>query len=345
MNRKELLLKRSNNKANSQAYIEPKISFKAENLKYKLAKRRYNISKIKFNQNIVINLLKKKKFKKRDGAGQTKLLIFPFKSCNNNNNNDILNTDFKICYNLNNNFHDLPGLSKFRNLTVENMNNLIKSDDISNKLLISYNLTKNKINFKSKSFEPKKKEILYNIKYKDDINNNINIYKNKSDFLNYCIGLKKIKSNDNFISVKRNNHNCFLNSYNSSFIKNEKNLIEKKTSNKINIKLSKNNRIKNDNSQIWKESIRDSIKKCQKNSKLDIFFFNNIENPKEFYRRNIFDKKNDKYQFFKRQISEHKDKLKNTLREIKLNQNKTKYMMKKFIFNFLTRKKNSKNMM
>ena len=68
-----------------------------------------------------------------------------------------------------------------------------------------------------------------------------------------------------------------------------------------------------------------------------VFF---IEKPEECFEENLTDEKpSDKYQMFKNQIVKHKEKIDKIVKEIKKNQIKSEYLMKKYIFDLMSRKK------
>ena len=94
----------------------------------------------------------------------------------------------------------------------------------------------------------------------------------------------------------------------------------------------------------WLKSIKDSIKKydvLHRSSRVDRLIFS-IENPDGCFEESLFeDRPGDKYILFKNQMVKHKDKFENIIREIKLNQKKSEYLMKKYIFDLLSRKKPS----
>ena len=76
-----------------------------------------------------------------------------------------------------------------------------------------------------------------------------------------------------------------------------------------------------------------------KNRKNDIrlIFY---EKTDESFEDNFFYKKTgDKYHLFKKQISKHKNKLEKLIKEIRLNQIKNEYLMKKYIYNLISKKK------
>ncbi len=88
--------------------------------------------------------------------------------------------------------------------------------------------------------------------------------------------------------------------------------------------------------------IKESIEKIDflnRGSKIDRLIFC-IEKPNECFEENLFDKKpGDKYRLLKNQLYQHKNKLDKIIKEIKLNQIKNEYLMKKYIFELISRKK------
>ena len=129
MNKKKIYLNTENyTYLNKVTNIKHKYSLSMRNYNHKLYKANSQSKhhKIKLKQQLLINLLKQPNIKKHSGGNQTHSII-SYHSFNSINDH-ILNTDFKNFYNLNKNYHNLPGLSKFHNLTDEKMNNLIKSE-------------------------------------------------------------------------------------------------------------------------------------------------------------------------------------------------------------------------
>ena len=91
------------------------------NLKANRRKSSINYSKLKFNQNILIDILKKANLKKIHINQNTHANIYTDLNLKNNTKNkNLLYKNFKnykISYNLNKKFHDLPVLSNFHNIT------------------------------------------------------------------------------------------------------------------------------------------------------------------------------------------------------------------------------------
>ena len=310
-----------------------KFSYTMPNLKNKISKKKNLSNHLKFNNNILLNLLKKSNLKKKRFISQTHSKI-TFNSFNNENINSKLTKDIKILYNLNKKFHDLPGLSKFHNLTNEKMNNLIKTEENSYNLIKTYENKKSQINLKIKERVFDNIELINNKRYLND--KNIIIVNNKNDFLRHSLGAKKFKLNVNKLK-KSTTTNLYTNS-SSSNQQNEKAAILDKISPEKKIKLIKNN---TNNTQIWMAPLKNSSNRniLRRGSIVDRLVFY-IEKPEECFEENLLDKKpGDKYQLFKNQLTKHKNKLENIIKEIRLNQIKSEYLMKKYIFELLSKKK------
>ena len=310
-----------------------KFSYTMPNLKNKISKKKNLSNHLKFNNNILLNLLKKSNLKKKRFISQTHSKI-TFNSFNDENINSKLTKDIKILYNLNKKFHDLPGLSKFHNLTNEKMNNLIKTEESSYNLIKTYENKKSQINLKIKERVFDNIELINNKRYLND--KNIIIVNNKNDFLRHSLGAKKFKLNINKLK-KSTTTNLYTNS-SSSNQQNEKASILDKISHEKKIKLIKNN---TNNTQIWMAPLKSSSNHniLHRGSIVDRLVFY-IEKPEECFEENLLDKKpGDKYQLFKNQLTKHKNKLENIIKEIRLNQIKSEYLMKKYIFELLSKKK------
>ena len=345
MNEKRLILKIENY---NDKKIKHKFSSTAPNTIMK-SKRKYffNSSKLKFEQNILLSLLKKTHLKKH----KQKITLSKFNSESYDKNN--INTDdIKISYNINKKFRDLPVLSKFRNLTYEKMNSLIKSEDELTEPKQLNNINKNNNNYKSYDYLINKRKNLsllknnfINTKLFNNKYNNKNLY-NNNDIFQLNSNQIFSKYNNTFSSVKNKSKKKIAltsNSFSNLKNKKEKNIFNTSLSNIKNIKLNKNNKIKKKIIiQKWLNSFTNSnksIKRLRRDSKVDrLVFF--IEKPKECFEENLLDKKpGDKYQLFKEQLVKHKNKLENIIKEIKLNQIKSEYLMKKYIYDLLSRKK------
>lgn len=280
----------------------------------------------------------------------SKIKYFPF-------NKTLLNKGFKKSYHLNKKFRNLPGLSNFHNINGVKINNLIKSDDESHKVLKKVHNNKNLINNIHKSYDDLNDKnnttsffnSIYNKgkTFNNKKSNNI-IILNKNNFLKFNNGskknihLNKRYLNQNNLSCQKNN-NPFL-SDNNILVnsKSEKVLVNKlilSKKNKMN-KLGNNNN--NYENQKCITSLNDSHKNYefpQKGSKMDKPNFY-IENKHKSVDGHFFHiKKGDKYQLLKNQISKHKNKLEKIIKDMRINEINNEYLMKKYIYNLLSRKK------
>ena len=338
------------------------------NLDYNFKKRKHslNYSKLKFKQNVLVNILRKRNLKKCRNVRHTssRIQFIPI-------NTNILNNNYKLSYNLNKKYHDLPGISNFHNITDEKINDLISSKDNNTfKLLNSQKIINIKSNLHNKNhnnFINKDNNTQFLIKNFKNINNkaynnryqnnnNYVINKNKKMFKKLSVDSKKMKSNLNKINInitnslsyfKNKNEHMKINTSdnNNSLLKSKKgkSIIHTIASSAKKIKLSKGDKLSN-NLEIkkWLESIQNSIDKYDyynRGSKVDRLIFYMI-NPEECFEDNLIDiKSGDKYLLLKKQIARHKNKLESILKDIKLNQIKNEYLMKKYIFDLLSRRK------
>ena len=72
---------------------------------------------------------------------------------------------------------------------------------------------------------------------------------------------------------------------------------------------------------------------------MDKFIYYLENNHKSVDGHFFHKKKGDKYQLLKKQIFKHKNKLEKIIKEMKLNQINNEYLMKKYIYNLLSRNK------
>ena len=383
MEKKEIILQSEKSEKIKQNKIDFSSATPFLNLKRRKSSIKY--SQLKFNQDILINILKKANLKKMHKNQNNTDLNLNNKSENKNR----LYKNNKISYNLNKKFHDLPVLSNFHNITDETINDLLKSDENNNEFK-PINTKKEvqkiinlKANFNYKnSIDKILKNKLNNTYFYNNIysNNNGRRYSNKNQ-LNYKIysytktrtDFKRLSNKKRSAKIKKNE--LYINFTNSfPYLKNKKQIINTSENNSKN--KDKNNNINNNllikskkkepiihtissnlkkikinklgklNSNIetkkWLESIKDSIEKFDlfnRGSKIDRLLFYMIK-PEECFEENVLDvKPGDKYQLFKNQIAKHKSKLENILVDIKLNQIKNEYLMKKYIFDLLSRRK------
>ena len=302
------------------------------------SKNKINYAKLKFNKNVLIQILKKTRLKK---IVQSKIKL----NNNNNNNNKIplkinhfnhlskaLNENSKVVSKLNTNFKTIPGLEKFHNITLEKINDLISTSNDSN-YDIKDNNNINNINQRLKT-DNIKKTTIEKIKNKYIDINDINI--SKENILPYLNTKTNYNNDKNDINNNNNKKKRYL-----SLTKSRKNTINKESiNNKKKVFMSKTS--KNFATNKWLESIRDSIKRfdiMHRRSRVDRLIFV-IENPEGCFEENLFDEKpGDKYIMLKTQMKKHKNKFEDIIREIKLNQKKSEYLMKKYNFDIISRKK------
>jgi hypothetical protein len=304
------------NSENKRNRIIQKHSYSStmKNLMHKKPKRNItslDYSKLKFNQNILINLLKKTNLKKFRHCSHSKLNYIPF-------NKKELQFDFKTSYNLNRKFHDLPIISKFHNITNEKINELIKSDNNCKSVKVNFI---NNIQTNINDISTRKK---YNNTFRHQANNNrLNNLKNGSQSLTkkkLIASLGELNSNYTNDSISIKNKNLY------------------KNKNKLNTNLNKNTNINTQANETTTESNKDGDL-YRRGSIVDRLVFI-IEKPEECFEENLTDEKpSDKYQMFKNQIVKHKEKIDKIIKEIKKNQIKSEYLMKKYIFDLMSRKK------
>jgi hypothetical protein len=169
---------------------------------------------------------------------------------------------------------------------------------------------------------------------------------NSKDSKNYKYSSYEISSTNytNSRSYLKNKTQYYTSKNNiSSNIPTEKQLSNNKSNgNKMKLKKSFNKKKIHLNKKRWLKNIKESISKIDlwnREAKIDRLIFC-IENLDECFEENFSDKKSkDKYQLLKNQLTMHKNKLDKIIKEIKVNQNKNEYLMKKYIFELITRKK------
>ena len=317
-------------------------------------KTKINYSKLKFNKNLLIQILKKTRFKH--------LLEKKNKSKNNSNSkiNDFnsdepLKSSDKV-QNIYENLWNIPEMKKYHNITAEKISDLINSKDevdesynhprnlklnnFKEKLKTEENegsLLRDKINFLKTSDKKKKFQSLLNNEFNKEKNpypiysNNIKHINIKDINLNKANILPYLSTRLNYQTPKKKYNSLHTTKKNQTFD------IIPKTSKKF---MSKTSTINATNK--WLESIRDSIKRydiLHRSSKIDRLIFS-LENPNGCFEENLFEERpGDKYIMLKNQMVRYKDKFENIIREIKLSQKKSEYLMKKYIFD-LSRKKN-----
>ena len=300
-----------------------------------------NYAKLKFNKNILIQILKKtslKKFiskKKKSQSNPSKInnrndIKIPIKINNFNRISKTLGDYSKTVPKINKDFKMIPGIEKFHNITLEKINDLIST---SNDTFREHKNTEKLI--QSLKIDSIKKATIENIKNNYININDINI--SKENILPY-LNKKSNRYNNTYINTFGNDINkqkrCL------SLRKSDKNDVNEEIfySKKISKSKISNNYITNK----WLKSIQDSIKKydiLHRRSRVDRLIFG-IENPEGCFEENLLDDKpGDKYIMLKTQMKNHKNKFEDIIREIKLNQKKSEYLMKKYIYDLISRKK------
>ena len=318
-------------------------------------KRKLNISKPQFGKNLLIQILKKSRLRKisesknKDkNSNSSRAKIF-------NHTERHLDSRDKIVNNIYKNLQDIDDMKKFHNITLEKLSDLINTNeeiDKSNYPKYKYNNLKIKI----KTDEKKVNSYIKNIQLtKKPIQKNTftQISNNEQHpeniiYPKYINNIKLMNINDinlnkdnilPYLSTK-SNENTALNKY-TSLSKTRKNTLENKSNSKSK-KLFMNKTNTTYATNKWLESIRDSIKKydiLHRRSRIDRLIFV-IENPDDCFEENLLEEKpGDKYILLKNQMKRHKYKFENIIREIKKNQKKSEYLMKKYIFDLLSRKK------
>ena len=323
-----------------------KISIKRESSKK-------NNAKLMFGKNLLIQLLKKKTLRK--------FLEKKIKSKNNIDNfnvKDKNSTDkAKKIYK---SFQKIPEMKKFHNITAEKICDLIyqKNEITNSPIRKSHKFNKLQLNLKTEEYNSKPvhktKKFVPNWKTnintqywpnntKDKENNNYPRYKNNIKYINISdLNINK-ENKENilpYLSSRLNYHNKNNKKYNS-LSKIRKNLIAN-SSPKDPKKLFNNKTVTNYATNKWLESIKSSIKRydvLHRSSRIDRLIFL-LENPDGCFEENLLeDRPGDRYILLKHQMTKYKNKFDNIIREIKLNQKKSEYLMKKYIFDLLSRKK------
>ena len=313
--------------------------------------------KLKFNKNLLIEILKKSRLRRMSEKKNNAKNSSSSRFHNFNKTEKPLYSKDKIINKIYQNFQDFPEMKKFHNITLEKLTNLITSNEETDKSSQYSKFRFNNMNLKIKQEDNninsyrKKFQNLTNIK-----KSNFNYFKNTEQYAGgihqfpkyTSTDIKNINLNDlnlnkdnmlPLLSTKSNESIPITTKY-SSLSKTKKNIIQNKAITPKKKFMSKASKEYQTNK--WLESIRDSIKKydiLHRSSRIDRLIFV-IENPEGCFEENLMEEKpGDKYIMLKTQMIRHKDKFENIIREIKLNQKKSEYLMKKYIFDLLSRKK------
>ena len=310
-------------------------------------------SRLKYNKNLLIQILKKTKFKhllekkNKDKSNTSK--INDFNTDKPVNSNDKVKNIFK-------NFKDIPEMKKYHNITEEKITDLINSKDKIEETKKIFNIKSIKFREQLKT-EGNERILLKNklnfmktTNKKDYFQNLLNSHQKKESnkYPTYMNNIKIMNIND--INLNKDNILPYLstrltehshNNKHYSLSKSRKITLTNKdpTSSK---KLFMNKTSSNYATNKWLKGIKDSIKKyevLQRSSRIDRLIFV-IENPDGCFEENLFEERpGDKYIMLKNQMVRYKDKFENKLRDIKMNQKKSEYLMKKYIFDLSRKKK------
>ena len=346
MSEKRIIIKLKNPKEENK--------FQKINLKEESSQKKSNLknSKLHFNKNLLIQMLKK--------ATLRKIAERKRKSKNNSSKVDNFNYDDKNskvkAKNIYNGIQNNPEMKKFHNITAEKICDLIyskKENKSTNTKYLKFNKLKLNLNTEennSKSVNKKNKFVkLWNTNTNTQYLSNNENDKENNKFPKYINNIKYINLSDlniskknilPYLSTRLNDYQHKNKKYNSisKLRKNTKtNSVPKNTK-----KIFNNKAMTTYTTNKWLESIRDSIKKydiLHRRSRIDrLLFF--LENPDGCFEENLLeDKPGDKYVMLKNQMIRYKDKFENIIRDIKMNQKKSEYLMKKYIFDLLSRKK------
>jgi len=336
------------------------------------SKTKLDYSKIKINRNILSNLIKTSNLKKLHKINRTQTKLHYFHSAKND-----FNKDMKISTNLNEKFKDLPGISKYRNITSEKINDLLKSsnEEYSNKSFFF----RTNVNCKTTCKRQKKYHKISNRNQTAYINrylterkdtmetiNNNNRYQRKNnspddnklpiklslDTKKFNLKLKELnsKESNNLYYLKTPILN-FQNSNEALFIKRNKFRNDKSDKdrnnnmeiiNKMKLNILSNKRVNKSFTKRWLKSLKGFIRNYD-------FYNKDIkkENQKVYYiekpSKDEIGKKEDEdeneYLLLKDKIMKHKDKFDKFIKKLKISQMDQEYLMKKYIFELITNKK------
>lgn len=308
-------------------------------------KKKLDYTKLRINKNILKNIIKRSNLKKlhKKSLTHTKLEFF-------NKKKNLINPEFKASYDLNKKFHELPSLSKFTNITCEKINYLIKSTDINN----NKHKNSNSYNFNSYLYNKTRRKIDTSSNDNNNLRNKTtNFIRNYSDKEEYFLYNKnKDKSNNNYminnvesklfkLKLKKLNSNKTPNNTNLHDTKNSVKGLKHNSYNKIKLNIVKKI-VPKSATKRWIDSIKDSLNNYNftqrqiKNEKMGKF---NELSEKCCDEIDVDEKSEDKFAEFKNQLNKHKNKLEQIIREIKKTQVNNEYLMKKYIFELLTKKK------
>ena len=224
-------------------------------------KKNLNITKLYFNDNLLIKILKKSKFK-INSKNYLHVLNRKKNFINNRNASISRKNDSN---NLSEKFRSIPGISKLRYLTDESINDILKREEKTN-------ITSIPLNSDASIIEKNRR----------------NKSENKSPFIiNKKLSLSNYKMNNNFSKIKLNNKYKYL-----TLNKNNYKLKEKPKTKLINNKLYRNSSKRKTFTNIGNNFFIYNANLKVKNKKENINNYNNNNNFSSFLKKN----KGNKYQ-------------------------------------------------
>ena len=327
------------------------------------SKTKLDYSKIKINRDILSNIIKTSNLKKLQKINKTQTKLHYFHNAEND-----LNKDMKISTNLNEKFKDLPGISKYRNITIEKINDLLKSsnEDCSNNSIFFRTNTKYKGTCKRQKKSHKisqrnqtafinrylteRKDTMETIK-----NNNRYQRRNKSpndnklliklslDTKKFNLKLKELnnKESNNLYYQKTSILNSKNNNETFSIKSNKSRNNNKEIINKMRLNNFINKRVNKSFTKKWLKSLKEFIRNYD--------FYNKeikIENQQVYYIRRPLkdelvkreDEDENEYLLFKDKMKKHKDNFDKFIKKLKVSQMNQEYLAKKYVFQMITNK-------
>lgn len=363
--KKIYLKKESNTKANKLKLSELNSTMNNFTQHISKSKTKLDYSKIKINRDILSNIIKTSNLKKLQKINRTQTKLHYFHNAKND-----FNKDMKISTNLNDKFKDLPGISKYRNITGEKINDLLKSsyEDCSNKSFFF----RTNVNYRGACKKQKKSHKIsqrnqtayinrYLTEKKDTmetINNNNNRYqrKNNSPYDNKFVIKLSLDTKKFNLKLKElnneesNNLYCLktpilnFQHYNETFpikkYKSRNNNME--IINKMRLNNLSNKRVNKSFNKRWLKSLKEFIRNYdfynkemkQENQQA---YFKGKPSKDEIVKREEEEDENE-FLLFKDKIMKHKDKFGKFIRKLKVSQMNQEYLTKKYIFELITNK-------
>lgn len=329
-------------------------------LNVKKSKTKLDFSKIKINRDILSSIIKTSNIKKLQKKNRTQTKLHYFHNIKND-----FNKDMKISTDLNEKFKDLPGISKYRNITGEKINDLLKSsnEDNSNKSFffrtnVNYKKQRksHKVSHRNQTaflnkYLTEKKDTMETLKNNNRYQNRNNSSNDNKLLIKLSLDSKKFNLKLKELKNKQINNLYYLKTPILNFQKNNETFFKKRNEYKNNnkevinrMKLNSfiNKRVNKSFTKRWLKSLRDFIRNydfCDKEIKKENHLVYFIEKPlRDEIKREDEDEDENEYLIFKEKIMKHKDMFEKFLRKIKMDQMNQDYLMKKYIYELLTNK-------